>query len=339
MPTWLPTRMLAASSSSLLAGRRTFALPVNARPATPYRTHQPTAGVASSPLIHSFYHEPTSTFQFVVVDPVTKDALVVDPALDYDPASGHITTETASGLIAFVAQQAYSISRVLETHVHADHLSASRVWQKVAGSACPISIGRRVTQVQDQFGPIYDITSSAFEGSFDALLEDDEVFRVGELQCKVLHLPGHTPDHIGVVIGDSVFAGDSIFLPDVGSARADFAGGSAQDLFKSAQTLLSLPDSYRIFSGHDYPGKDRSKSCFSSVADQRAQNKHVNSRIVADEFARMREERDATLGTPRLMHASLQVNLRGGRLPEADGNGRRWLRMPISIEQGLVDGL
>jgi hypothetical protein len=126
--------------------------------------------------------------------------------------------------------------------------------------------------------------------------------------------------------------------PDVGSARADFAGGSAQDLFTSARTLLSLPNHYRIFSGHDYPGEDRTKSCFSSVADQRARNKHVNSRIVAEEFARMREERDATLGTPRLMHASLQVNLRGGRLPEADGNGRRWLRMPISVEEGLDGG-
>lgn len=228
----------------------------------------------------------------------------------------------------------------------------------------PLSIGHRVTSVQATLGPSYGIPESSLSTAFDHLLQDDEVFQLGSLECTVRHLPGHTPDSIGIQVGDCVFAGDSIFLyvlslplishlafapnspfipsgsmtarPDVGSARADFPGGSASSLYSSTQFLLALPPTTRIFSGHDYPPNSpqaisRDKSCFSTVADQRLANLHVRDGVSAEQFEKMRRERDEGLGTPRLLHASLQVNLRGGRLPERDEQGRRWMRVPVEV--------
>lgn len=228
----------------------------------------------------------------------------------------------------------------------------------------PLSIGHRVTSVQALLGPQYGIPSASLTSAFDHLLQDDEVFKIGSLECTVRHLPGHTPDSIGIQVGDCVFAGDSIFLsvsrsllsslslvargltsslflsiicfaimsrPDVGSARADFPGGSASHLYSSTQFLLALPPTTRIFSGHDYPDASRDKSCFSTVAAQKLANLHVRDGVSGAEFEEMRRKRDEGLGTPRLLHASLQVNLRGGRLPERDGEGRRWMRVPIEV--------
>ncbi|KAL7410967.1 Metallo-hydrolase/oxidoreductase [Mrakia frigida] len=300
----------------------------------PWKTHLPAPSNPQSPLIHTFFHSPTSTWQFLVVDQSTKKAMLLDPALDYDPSSGAVDTKEVHGVLGFVREKGYSVERIIETHVHADHLTGAQVWKKLVKPTPPLCIGKRVVQVQATLAPAYAIPSSSLQNAFDHLLDDDETFQLGSLTCTVKHLPGHTPDSIGIQVGDCVFAGDSIFLPDVGSARADFPGGSASHLYSSTQFLLSLPPTTRIFSGHDYPGEDRSKSCFSTVADQKMANLHLKDGVEEAEFLKMRKERDSSLAVPRLLHASLQVNLRGGRLPEKDEEGRRWMRVPIEVKGG-----
>lgn len=298
-------------------------------PAEPWRKHQ--SQDAETPTVFTFFEPATSTWQYVVVDPKTSEAVIVDPVLDYDPASGTITTSTADGLVSFVGHNGLKVSKILETHAHADHLTAAQYLKRQLPDDVPVCIGQRIRQVQNMFAPVYGIDPPSLEGAFDIYFGDNEEFALGSLSCRVMHLPGHTPDHVGFVIGKAVFTGDSIFNPDVGSARADFPGGNAELLYASMQRLLSLPKDYRLYVGHDYP-KDRDQTCFSTVADQRAKNMHVKTGVDSVAFIQFRKQRDAVLGAPRLLHPSLQVNIRAGRLPSPDKEGRVFMRIPVRTD-------
>lgn len=261
--------------------------------------------------------------------------MVIDPVLDFDLASGEITQDTVRGLAGFVDRQGYDIVKIVETHVHADHLTGAYALKQILANDPPTLIGSRVIEVQFRFGNTYGFLPTDYKDSFDAFLLDHEPFTLGNLQGQTYNLPGHTPDSMGIMLGDCVFAGDSVFLPDVGTARADFPGGSAETLYASIQKLFDLSDgdssgSVRIFSGHDYPS-GREKSCVSKLSDQMSLNKHVGGpKASLETFVKMRTERDAKLGAPKLLHPSLQVNLRGGRVPPPDKDGVRRLRIPLS---------
>ncbi|KAI0630192.1 Metallo-hydrolase/oxidoreductase [Trametes polyzona] len=302
-------------------------------PAEPWRRHI-SPDPKTTPTVYTFFEKATSTWQYVVVDPNTSEAVIVDPVLDYDPNSGTISTETADGLVSFVEHNKLHVTRILETHAHADHLTAAQYLKQQLDGDVPVCIGQRITQVQKTFAPIYGLESAALENAFDVYFKDNEEFMLGSLSCHVMHLPGHTPDHVGYVIGKAVFTGDSIFNPDVGSARADFPGGDAEKLYASMQRLLSMPEDYRLYVGHDYP-QNRDQTCFATVADQRAKNKHVKVGTEPSTFIQFRKERDAVLGAPRLLHPSLQVNIRAGRLPPADDKGRIFLRIPVRVDLKL----
>ncbi|KAI0645529.1 Metallo-hydrolase/oxidoreductase [Trametes meyenii] len=302
-------------------------------PAEPWRRHV-SPDPDTTPTVYTFFEKATSTWQYIIVDSITSEAVIVDPVLDYDPNSGTISTDTADGLVSFVEQNGLRVTRILETHAHADHLTAAQYLKQQLGGVIPVCIGQRITQVQKTFAPIYGLESSSLDNAFDVYFKDNEEFKLGSLSCHVMHLPGHTPDHVGYVIGKAVFTGDSIFNPDVGSARADFPGGDVEKLYVSMQRLLALPEDYRLYVGHDYP-QNRDQTCFATVADQRAQNKHVKAGTDPSTFIRFRKERDAVLGAPRLLHPSLQVNIRAGRLPPADDKGRIFLRVPVRVDLRL----
>ncbi|RYP23248.1 hypothetical protein DL765_001157 [Monosporascus sp. GIB2] len=295
--------------------------------------------MASEPVINPIFHPPTGTWQFVVADPTTKSAVIIDPVLDFDPAKAAISTLTADALLSLVREQGYKIEKLLETHAHADHLTAASYLQmRLAEQQQPrpdICIGRRISQVQETFAPRYGIPRDELEGAFDHLFEDDEAFCVGSIEAKAIHLPGHTPDNMGYVIGSNVFCGDSLFNADVGSARCDFPGGSALDLFASVRKILNLPENFKIWTGHDYPpggeGRTAPLPC-QTVGEQKERNKHVRDGVTKDEFVEWRKERDGGLGEPRLLHYSLQVNVRGGRLPRVSDTGDRMLHVPIKFE-------
>ncbi|RDX55184.1 Metallo-hydrolase/oxidoreductase [Lentinus brumalis] len=298
----------------------------------PWRRHP--SSDPETPTVFTFYEKDTSTWQYIVVDPRTSEAVIIDPVLDYDPASGVLSTATADGLVSFVEHNGLKVIRILETHAHADHLTAAQYLKQELNGDVPVCIGQRIKQVQETFAPIYGLELSSLENAFDVYLGDNEEFKLGSLSCHVLHLPGHTPDHVGFVIGKAVFAGDSIFNPDVGSARADFPGGNVETLYASMQRLLSLPGDYRLYVGHDYP-QNRDQTCFSTVAEQRAKNRHVKEGTDATTFIQWRKDRDAVLGAPRLLHPSLQVNIRAGRLPPPDEHGRVFLRTPVKLDVKL----
>ncbi|TFK23384.1 Metallo-hydrolase/oxidoreductase [Coprinopsis marcescibilis] len=320
---------------------------------------KPTCGLSAQrvgePTVSSFFETSTSTWQYIVSDPGTKKAVIIDPVLDYSPASGEITTKTADGLLAFVEQQGLDVVMLLETHAHADHLTAAQYLKSRLGGSVPVAIGKRIKAVQKTFARVYGVPAEELEGCFDKLWEDDEKFMIGELECEVMHLPGHTPDHVGYRCGKALFVGDVIFYPDVGSARADFPGGSPTDLYKSVQRVLSLDPDLRIYAGHDYPppGGQPGERCWSLVSEQRAKNVHLKIPQVepaqesggvassgTDEealnaFIEWRGQRDKTLGAPRLLHPSLQVNIRAGRLPPGDGTGRRAFKIPLKVPEGM----
>jgi len=288
-----------------------------------------------TPTVYTFFEKVTSTWQYIVVDPHTQEAVVIDPVLDFDPNSGTISTQTADGLLSFIGHNRLNVRRVMETHAHADHLTAAQYFKQQLGGDVQVCIGQRITQVQQTFAPIYGLDDpGVFDKTFDVFFKDEEEFMLGELACKVMHLPGHTPDHVGYLIGKAVFTGDSIFNPDVGSARADFPGGNAEHLYMSMQRLLSLPEDYRLFVGHDYP-KDRDQTCCSTVAEQRTRNAHVKLGTEETAFIEWRKNRDAVLGAPRLLHPSLQVNIRAGKLPPKDEKGRLFFRIPVKSETHL----
>ncbi|QDS75027.1 hypothetical protein FKW77_005954 [Venturia effusa] len=281
-----------------------------------------------SPIINAIHEPKTGTWQYIVADPATKKAVIIDPVLDFDPATSSISTTSADNLLEIVRKENYTVEKILETHVHADHLTASYYLKQQLDNHAEICIGARIGTVQATWAERYNIEKSEYEGVFDKLFADDETFAIGDLQAKVFHLPGHTPDHVGYTIGPNIFVGDSIFNPDIGSARCDFPGGSPTHLFASTEKLLAMPKEFRLYTGHDYPD-GREAVPFTTVAVQRETNKHVKSGTREEDFVKWRRERDGGLGEPKLLHQALQTNIRAGRLPGKNRDGLRLFCVPV----------
>jgi glyoxylase-like metal-dependent hydrolase (beta-lactamase superfamily II) len=284
-----------------------------------------------NPEVKAFFDEATFTVTFVVKDPTSTACAVVDSVLDFDYASGRTDTRSADAVIAYIRDQGLDVQWILETHVHADHLSAAPYIQQHLGGK--IGIGDRIKVVQNTFGKIFNEgTEFQRDGSqFDKLFVEGDSFEIGALTGHVLHTPGHTPACLTYVIGDAAFVGDTLFMPDFGTARCDFPGGSAEALFASIQKILALPDATRIFVAHDYkaPGRDE-YAWETTVAEEKARNIHVGAGKSAEEFVKMRTERDATLAMPRLIIPSLQVNMRAGQMPPPEDDGRTYLKVPVN---------
>lgn len=283
------------------------------------------------PEVFSFFDEPTNTASHVLKDPATNAAAIIDSVLDFDAAAGRTATKAADDIIAFVKERGFDVQWLLETHVHADHLSAAPYLKEKLGGK--IAIGANITVVQDVFGKVFNAgTEFERDGSqFDALFRDGDRIRIGEMTGTTMHTPGHTPACMTYVFGDAAFIGDTLFMPDYGTARADFPGGSARDLYRSIRKVLALPPETRLFLCHDYkaPGRDTYK-WETTVAEQRASNVHVRDGVTEDEFVAMREARDKTLSMPKLIIPSIQVNMRAGDLPEPEDNGVRYLKVPLN---------
>lgn len=283
-----------------------------------------------SPSVKAFFDPATNTVSYVVRDPEGSQAAIIDSVLDFDYASGRTDTASADAVIDWVTSEGLQVAWILETHVHADHLSAAPYIQERIGGK--IGIGDQITVVQDTFGKVFNEgTQFQRDGSqFDALFSDGDSFHIGQLRGDVLHTPGHTPACMTYVIGDAAFVGDTLFMPDFGTARCDFPGGSARDLYNSIQKILSLPDETRIFVGHDYKAPGREKFAWeSTVGAQKEKNVHIGAGKSAEEFVDMREARDATLAMPKLIVPSIQVNMRAGQMPEAEDNGTVYLKVPV----------
>ncbi len=287
--------------------------------------------LSCKPEVVPFFDEDTNTFSYVVRDPGSRACAVVDSVLDIDYAAGRLSTDGADKIIDYIRQHTLQLVWIIETHVHADHLSAAPYIQDALGGR--IGIGEQITTVQEVFGKVFNAgTDFARNGSqFDQLFTDGDSYQVGGMQCHALHTPGHTPACMSHVMGDAVFVGDTLFMPDGGTARADFPGGDARVLYRSIHRVLSLPGEARLFMCHDYMPNGREVEYQTTVAAERAANIHVHEGITEDDFVAMREARDATLGMPRLILPSLQVNMRAGHLPDADSNGTVYLKLPINL--------
>ncbi|WP_018043995.1 MBL fold metallo-hydrolase [Methylobacterium sp. 88A] len=289
------------------------------------------SGTVPRPVVQGFFDEPTNTATFVVHDPQSRSAAVIDSVLDFDPASGTLSYEAANRVVAYVRAQGLTVEWILETHVHADHLSAAPYLQEQLGGR--LAIGRGIVQVQDEFGTLFNAGTEFARAcsEFDRLFDDGDRFAVGGIEALVLHVPGHTSADLAYVIGDAAFVGDTLFMPDYGTARADFPGGDARQLFRSTRRLLALPDITRLFLCHDYKAPGRDEFIYeTTVAVQRAENVHVRDGMAEDDFVAMRTARDRTLKAPRLIMPSIQVNMRGGRLPQPEANGTRYLKIPLT---------
>ncbi|MFG7487403.1 MBL fold metallo-hydrolase [Methylorubrum rhodesianum] len=289
------------------------------------------SGAAPRPVVRGFFDEPTNTATFVVHDPDSRQAAVIDSVLDFDPAAGALSYEAADRVIAYVREENLSVTWILETHVHADHLSAAPYLQAQLGGR--LAIGRGILRVQEEFGKLFNAgTEFARSGDeFDRLFDDGDRFAIGAVEAVVLHVPGHTSADLAYVIGDAAFVGDTLFMPDYGTARADFPGGDARQLFRSIRRLLALPALTRLFLCHDYKAPGRDSFVYeTTVADQRSGNVHVRDGTAEDDFVAMREARDRGLRAPRLIMPAIQVNMRGGRLPDPEGNGTRYLKIPLT---------
>src|SRR5512139_3228947 len=287
--------------------------------------------MAKLPTIRAFFDEPTNTVSYLVADPATKKAVIIDPVLDYDHDAGTVDTSSAEAILKAADEAGYAIEWVLETHAHADHLSGAPYIKAKTGAR--IGIGEHITDVQRIFRPVFNATDLKTDGSdFDHLFKDGETFAIGNLRAEVMHVPGHTPADIAYRIGDAVFVGDTLFMPDYGSARADFPGGDARQLYRSIRRLLDLPPETRLFMCHDYkaPGRDQ-YAWETTVGEEKARNVHVHEGVSEDDFVKMREARDATLTTPLLLLPSIQVNIRAGKFPPAEANGVRYLKVPVKI--------
>jgi glyoxylase-like metal-dependent hydrolase (beta-lactamase superfamily II) len=282
-----------------------------------------------SPRVTPFFHEDSATFTYVVADPASDAAAVIDPVLDYDGAAARTGRSSIDAVIRHLQARALRLEWILETHAHADHLSAAPVLQAACGGR--IGIGAGIRAVQARFRDIYHLGADfPVDGSqFDHLFADGEVFRIGTLEARVIATPGHTSDSLSYLIGDAVFVGDSLFMPDAGSARCDFPGGSARVLYESSRRLFELPDATRLFVCHDYQPDGRALRCETTVGEQKRANIHLREGMSVDEFVRVREARDATLGLPQLMLPAIQVNIRAGRLPEPEADGHRYLKLPL----------
>ena len=286
--------------------------------------------MADRPLVEALFHEPSATVSYIVSCPQTGRAAIVDPVLDYDIYSGRTGTAFAERLVERVRGRGLAVEWILETHVHADHLSAGAFLKRTLGSST--AIGGHIVEVQAVFKDIYNLPPEFLaDGSqFDRLFGDEERFHVGRTPARVLHTPGHTPACVTYVIGDAAFTGDTVFMPDFGTARCDFPGGDAAALYRSARRILSLPPETRIFVGHDYAPGGRPVAWETTVAEERRANRHVRDGIDEPDFVAMRTERDRVLGVPALLLPSIQVNMRGGALPEPESNGRAYLKIPLN---------
>ena len=284
------------------------------------------------PLVQHFFDEPTNTYSYVVQDPNSKQCAIIDSVLDFDYAAGRTKTESAEAILAFVKEKQLTVEWILETHVHADHLSAAPYLQEKTGAK--LGIGEYIKTVQDTFGKAFNAgTKFARDGSqFDRLFVDGDTFSIGHLEAHVLHTPGHTPACLTYVIGNAAFVGDTLFMPDYGTARCDFPGGDARTLYHSIQKIFSLADDTRIFLCHDYKAPNREHYAFeTTVGEEKRNNVHVGGNTTEDEFVKMRTERDKTLDMPRLILPSVQVNMRAGNMPPAEGNGQTYLKIPLNF--------
>jgi glyoxylase-like metal-dependent hydrolase (beta-lactamase superfamily II) len=283
-----------------------------------------------NPNIEAFYDKVTGTVSYVVYDAPRGRAAIVDPVLDYDPKAGRTSTASADKLIRFVREQGLQTDWILETHAHADHLSAAHYLKQALGGR--IAIGNHIQQVQGVFKRLFNLESDfPQDGSqFDHLFTEDEVFAIGGLSARALFVPGHTPADMAYRIGDAVFVGDTLFMPDVGTARCDFPGGDAHTLYRSMRKLLALPADTKLFMCHDYPPAGRDPAWQTTVAEQRAHNIHVHDGVSEDDFVAMRQKRDAGLEMPVLILPSIQVNIRAGTMPAAESNGVSYLKIPVN---------
>jgi glyoxylase-like metal-dependent hydrolase (beta-lactamase superfamily II) len=290
------------------------------------------AGQMRAPQVKGFFDEPTYTISYVVSDAATRQAALIDSVWDFDQASGRTSFESADAIIDYVRDQGLTVEWILETHAHADHLSAAPYLQEKLGGK--MAIGREILTVQGVFGKIFNEgTEFARDGSqFDQLLEDGDELMIGEIPLTAMHVPGHTPADMAYIVGDALFTGDTMFMPDYGSARADFPGGDARMLYRSVRRLMKLPDETRVFLCHDYKAPNRDQYVWeTTVLAERTSNVHLHDGVNEDEFVAMRTQRDATLAMPKLILPSLQVNIRGGRLPPPEDNGVRYLKLPLDV--------
>ena len=285
----------------------------------------------TQPHVKAFFDPATWTVSYVVYDHEGGHCAIVDSVLDYDSKSGHTNTPSADRLIAFVKDKALTVQWILETHAHADHLSAAHYLRKHLGGQ--IAIGAAITDVQNVFKGIFNLEPEFHpDGSqFDHLFQPGEVFAIGELSAHALPVPGHTPACMAYQVSDAVFVGDTLFMPDVGTARCDFPGGNAHDLYQSVRSLMRLPGDTRLYMCHDYPPDDRAPAWESTVAEQRASNIHIRDGVTEEAFVAMRSKRDAGLAMPNLILPSVQINIRAGAMPPAEVNGRAYLKIPLNV--------
>jgi glyoxylase-like metal-dependent hydrolase (beta-lactamase superfamily II) len=286
---------------------------------------------AAKPEIRAFFDEPTNTVSYLVWDPATKEGVAIDPVLNFDHRSGKATVQSADAILGEAKKLDVKIKQVLETHAHADHLSGAPYIKLKTGAT--VAIGDHIKDVQRIFRPVFNAMDVSDDGSeFDHLFKDGERFNVGRIDAEVIYTPGHTPACVSYKIGDAVFVGDTMFMPDYGTARADFPGGNAHDLYRSIQRILSLPNETRLFMCHDYkaPGRDH-YAWETTVGEEKERNVHVHEGVSEDDFVKMREARDATLAAPLLLLPSIQVNIRAGKFPPAEANGVRYLKVPVKL--------
>lgn len=283
------------------------------------------------PHVTAFFNEPTFTVSYVAADPTTGKCAIIDPVLDYDPASGSTETNSAEAIIEFVRKESLAVEWIIETHVHADHLTAAPYLKSVLGGE--VAIGFNVGAIQETFAKIFNAEPEfrCDGGQFDTLFNDGDVFHVGDINARAMHTPGHTPACMTYLIGDAAFVGDTLFMPDYGTARTDFPGGDARILFQSIRKILAMPNATRLFMCHDYkaPGRDDYR-WETTVEEQKKANIHIREGVSEEEFVAMRTARDKTLSMPRLLLPSVQVNMRAGHLPPAESNGVHYLKLPVN---------
>lgn len=283
------------------------------------------------PIVYAFFDDATNTVSYIVREPEGRSCAIIDSVLDYDQATGRTDTSSADAIIAFVKANDLKVAWILESHVHADHLSAAPYLQDQLGGK--VGIGTQITVVQDTFGKVFN-EGTAFQrdgSQFDALFEDGDSLNIGQMRVDVMHTPGHTPACLTYVIGDTAFVGDTLFMPDFGTARCDFPGGSASDLYQSIQRILSLPDDTRVFVGHDYKAPGRDEFAWeTTISEQKALNIHIGEGRLMEEFVTMRTARDGKLGMPRLILPSIQTNMRAGQMPEPEDDGKSYFKVPIN---------
>jgi glyoxylase-like metal-dependent hydrolase (beta-lactamase superfamily II) len=287
--------------------------------------------MSNLPIVKDFFHEDTNTFSYVVRDPATKACAIIDSVLDYDPASASTSTVHADKIIAYIKEQDLTVEWILETHVHADHLTAAQYLKAELGGK--IAMSQKISIVQETFGAIYhlDIKQWNAQQLFDYLFEDHESFQIGTLKAYNIPTPGHTPACLSYVIGDAVFVGDTLFMPDYGTARCDFPRGSAEQLYGSVQNLFQLPEDTRVFLCHDYlPETRESYVCESDIQTQKTQNIHIHQGVSKAEFAQMRNQRDSGLNMPKLILPAIQINMQAGQFPEPEENGVSYLKLPLN---------